>query len=186
VQEVGGEWQHAITAATAVTAAPTAYVAVVSRSAPGGGIVLAPDGGRPAAAAAAISPVAIAPASVSAAAHASNLRTLRSVKRKASDLLSLQHAANATVRAERKETREKKAKLEQENERLRDELQATKRQHTQSKYYYKGRVRNAAQEAADLRAELAERTTEVGELMCKYEQYKLVMKQTATTTQAGH
>jgi hypothetical protein len=67
--------------------------------------------------------------------------------------------------------------VEEENERLRGALKATKRQHTQSRNYRKSvaaRARDAEHDAADLRAELAERATDVEEeLMCAYEQYEI-------------
>jgi len=114
---------------------------------------------------------------VSPAAHASSVRTVRSLKRKLSNSLSLQSArADAGVRAQLSETREEKAKAEKDNERLRDVLKTTKRQLTQSRHYRKGvadRVRDAEQDTADLRAELADRTTEVEEMMCEYEQYEM-------------
>lgn len=117
---------------------------------------------------------------MSAAAHASSVRTIRSLKRKLSNSLSPQSgpaAADAGLRGQLSETREEKAKVEEENERLRDALKATKRQHTQSCHYRKGvaaRARDAEHDAADLRAELAERTTDVEEeLGCAYEQYEM-------------
>jgi predicted nucleic acid-binding Zn-ribbon protein len=117
---------------------------------------------------------------VGAAAHASSVRTVRSLKRKLSNSLSPQSGpatADAGLRAQLSETREEKAKVEKENERLRDALTATKRQHTQSRNYRKrvaDRVRAAEHDAADLRAELAERATDVEEeLMCAYEQYEI-------------
>lgn len=129
---------------------------------------------------AALPPVAPASAPVSAAAHASSVRTVRSLKRKLSNSLSPQNgpaAADAGLRAQLSETREGKAKVEDENEQLRDALKATKRQLTQSRHYRKGvtaRARDAEHDANDLRAELAELTRDVEErIMCAYEQYEM-------------
>ena len=120
---------------------------------------------------------------MSAAAHASSVRTVRSLKRKLSNSLSPQSGpatADAGLRAQLSETREEKAKVEEENERLRGALKAKQRQLTQSRHYRKdiaARVRSAEHDAADLRAELAERATDVEEelmtVMCAYEQYEI-------------
>jgi hypothetical protein len=123
---------------------------------------------------------------VSPAAHASSVRTVRSLKRKLSNSSSpsTQHTrAAAGIRAQLSGMREENEKLQSDmtatladNEELSESLKQKSRQLTQAKLYRKhvaADKREAQVQVSDLQAELKTRTQEAEEMVNEYEEMQM-------------
>ena len=133
-----------------------------------------------------LSPLTLPPTKsppVSPAAHASSVRTVRSLKRKLSSSSPQSARADAGVRSQLSGVREENAKLKAEmaksiadNDVLRDSLKQKQRQLTQSKQYRKhiaADKREAQVQVSDLREELKTRTEEAEEMANEYEEMQM-------------